>query len=566
MLAVKYTSVAVVIPVVSVYTVVVALSAAVIGLLAVWLYRQYSVNSGSELSEDDKDPDLIRPFLLMLVVFVASALGYAFVTVTGPSELGLGLATVVLASVPWTIFALRYTGRGYLVTRFRIGLFTPLVLIIAVLMAIPVMTERSPDILPQSVRLAVAFAQLGIVGVVFVMVGFILVATYRHESLALASGAVVAIPIGIFLIVSQVTRPSVPVFSTTLLTSSYVILAVTLVLSVTRYDVLSVRPGTSIIGERLIVDKMDEAVFVVDRGGDIARTNETAEQMFGADVKGKQFADVLGCPASGLSETSTIERWTEDGRMRFDPRISELTNSQGRTLGNAVTLLNVTQREIRRQRIEVLNRILRHNLRNNIDVIKANAEVAANQGQTADEHIRTIVDATENLEGLSIDARRIETVIADSGTATTAVDLRRTIESVVDTVMDKRSEQATVTIEVSPVTIRTNTGLLNFALENIVENAVEHNDSPDPQVEIQSSVTGTCVQIRVEDNGPGIPESERAVLATGREDSLTHAKSLGLWGIKWAVETLGGDLSFGDSELGGAAVCIEIPQSEPENV
>jgi len=501
----------------------------------------------------------------MLVVFVVSALGYALVTVNGPSELGLGLATVVLASVPWTIFALRYTGRGYLVTRFRIALFMPLVLIIAVLMAIPVITERSPAIFPQSVRLAVAFAQLGIVGVIFITVGFILVATYRHESLTLASGAVVVIPIGVFLIVSQVTRPSVPVFSTTVVTISYVILAVTLVLSVTRYDVLSIRPGTSIIGERLIVEKMDEAVFVVDPRGDIARTNETAERMFGADVTSKKFADVLGCRVSDLSETSTIERWTEDGRMRFDPRISELTTSQGRTLGNTVTLLDVTQREIRRQRIEVLNRILRHNLRNNIDVIKANAEVAADEGQGADEYLRTIVDATENLEGLSIDARRIEKLITDSGISTTSVNLKEITEAVVDTVMDTRDEQATVTIDVSPTTVRTNTGLLKFILENVIENAVEHNDNPNPQVEIQGTVTETGVRISVEDDGPGIPESERAVLATGREDPLKHATSLGLWSTKWAVETLGGDLSFGDSDLGGAAVRIEVPESELRN-
>jgi hypothetical protein len=37
---------------------------------------------------------------------------------------------------------------------------------------------------------------------------------------------------------------------------------------------------------------------------------------------------------------------------------------------------------------------------------------------------------------------------------------------------------------------------------------------------------------------------------------------MGLWGTKWAVETLGGTLSIGESDLGGAAVCLELPGSD----
>lgn len=565
LLDVEYVRVTELLPVVSSYTVFSGLSAMVIGLLAVSLYRQYAVDSGSETVDSSRHPDLVRPFLLLLVVFVVSAFSYALVTIDGPSELGLGLATVVLVSVPWSIFALRYAGRGYLVTRFRIALFATPVLVVAVLMAVPVMTGVRTEAIPESVQLAISFAQLGIVGVVFVTVGFILFATYRHGTRTLASGVVVVLPVALLLFVSQVTRPDVPVFSTTLLTSSYVVLTVTLVISVTHYDVLSTRPGTGMIGERLVVEKMDEAVLVVGRQGDIVRANETAEQVFGPAIEGEQFADVFGRPVMDLSETDTIEQWTEHGRMRFDPRISALSNSQDRQLGHAITLIDVTDREIRRQRIQVLNRILRHNLRNNVDVIKANAAVAADEDQSADSPFETIFDAAEELEGLSVDARRLQQLITDSETSTTAVEVDSTVEEVVENVMDTRQGQATVTIDVPSVTMRTNRRLLTFALEGVVENAVEHTDSANPRVEIRGSVTETGVRLEVFDDGPGIPESEREVLETGREDPLAHATSMGLWGIKWAVETLGGDLSLGESELGGAAVYIDLPGREAED-
>jgi PAS domain-containing protein len=193
---------------------------------------------------------------------------------------------------------------------------------------------------------------------------------------------VVVLPVAELLFAGQMTRPSAPVISSVVLTAMYVAFAATVVLSVTRYDVLTVRPGTGTLGERLVVEKMDEAVFVVGRQGDVARSNETAERLFGADVEGEQFADVLGCPVAELSGQGTIERWTERGRARFDPRVSTLTSDGGRTLGHAVTLLEVTDREIRQQRIQVLNRILRHNIRNDLDVIRARAEAAADDGRS----------------------------------------------------------------------------------------------------------------------------------------------------------------------------------------
>jgi signal transduction histidine kinase len=545
------------VPVVSVYTLLAAFSAVVVGLLFVQVYRQYADESGPEAATD-RDPDLVVPFLLMLAVFVVSAFGYALVTVDGPSELGFGISTVFLISAPWSVFALRYAGRGYLLTRLRIALLSVTVLFVTAVLSVSVVPGLSTDAVPQALQIAVSFLLLGVLGVVFVVGGLVLLSTYRHGSLTLASGAVVVLPVAELLFAGQVTRPSAPVFSSVVLTVMYVAFAATVVLSVTRYDVLSVRPGTGTLGERLVVEKMDEAVFVVGRQGDVARSNETAERMFGADVEGEQFADVLGCPVAELSGQGTIERWTDRGRARFDPRVSTLTSDGGRTLGHAVTLLEVTDREIRQQRIQVLNRILRHNIRNDLDVIRARAEAAADDGRSVERQVETILDVADGLEGLSADARRIEKLIQRSRGTETTVDLAAVVDGVLDTLQPFPSG-ASVTVDVDPIQVQLNQGLFRFALRNLVANALEHNDSPDPLVEIRGRVTETGVEVVVADDGPGIPEPELAVLETGSEDPLAHATSLGLWGANWAVQTLGGDLSLGTSDLGGAMARIDLP-------
>jgi signal transduction histidine kinase len=565
---ITYVRVTGLIPVVSVYVIFVAPSAVVIGALAVRLYRHSetdfgsgtaSEGPGSEPSDGRRHADLVRPFCLVLAVLSVSAFAYTPFILDGPSELDFGFATAIVVSLPWSVFALRYVGREYLVTRLRIALVSALVLAITVVISIPVLPGFSQESVPESILLVASFLSLGIVAIVFVVGGLVLLTTYRHGGLSLASGAVAVFPVGSLFFIAQLTRPDAPAFSTATLTITYVALAMIIPVSVTRYNVLSVRPGTGTLGERRLVEEMDEAVFVVARRGDVARANETAEELFGDDIEGEPFADVLDCRVTDLAERDTIEWWTERGRKLFDPRVSTLTDSRDRTLGHTVTLLDVTEREIRQQRIQVLNRILRHNIRNDLDVIRARAEAATDDDRSVEDQTDTILDVAEGLEGLSADARRIEKLIRRSRETETAVDLAAVVDRVVDTAIDPSPPGADVTVDVPSARVRLNEGLFRFALGNLLGNALEHTDSPDPRIEIRGRVTDAGIQVVVADDGPGIPESERAVLEAGGEDPLAHATSLGLWGANWAVQTLGGDLFLGSSDLGGTMARIDLP-------
>ncbi|WP_394338989.1 sensor histidine kinase [Halorubrum sp. CSM-61] len=72
------------------------------------------------------------------------------------------------------------------------------------------------------------------------------------------------------------------------------------------------------------------------------------------------------------------------------------------------------------------------------------------------------------------------------------------------------------------------------AIEEGVENAVKHNDSPSPTVRIRvERRDGEWIEIEIEDDGPGIPEHETHVLERG-ETSLKHADRLGIWLMYWS--------------------------------
>jgi signal transduction histidine kinase len=119
---------------------------------------------------------------------------------------------------------------------------------------------------------------------------------------------------------------------------------------------------------------------------------------------------------------------------------------------------------------------------------------------------------------------------------------------------ETRADVPDVTLDVEP-------RLCRYALEQLIENAIEHNDGHAPRLEVSGSETTTGTRLVVADDGPGIPEIERKVITDGTEHDLAHGSSLGLWGVNWAIQTLGGDLSFEASELGGTAVVVDLPES-----
>ncbi|MUV90188.1 histidine kinase, partial [Halapricum sp. CBA1109] len=70
--------------------------------------------------------------------------------------------------------------------------------------------------------------------------------------------------------------------------------------------------------------------------------------------------------------------------------------------------------------------------------------------------------------------------------------------------------------------------------------------------------------LTVADDGPGIPDRERAVLDSGTETQLEHGLGMGLWSINWAVTRVGGDLSVADNDPRGTVVTVRLYGTDPE--
>ena len=103
-------------------------------------------------------------------------------------------------------------------------------------------------------------------------------------------------------------------------------------------------------------------------------------------------------------------------------------------------------------------------------------------------------------------------------------------------------------------------GALLELLGNLLENAYRLCIS---RIRVSATVTAGMCDLLVEDDGPGVPQSQRQrIIGRGERLDTTHpGQGIGLSVVRDIVESYGGELSLGDSALGGAAFRIRL-QSE----
>lgn len=490
---------------------------------------------------------LARPFAAVCGMVAVVGAGYALMWSFADTEIAVLLAALFGVAMPWVVFALRYVGRGGFVTRTRILAGGAVVVATLTIDAIVFFREAVPlgSTVVRAVATVGSVLSLGVLVLVFTVVGLVMFSTYRHDRLSVVHGAVVVLPMTEIVFGFQVTRPSTPELNAVVIGGVFAVVAATLALGVTRFDVLSEPASTRVRGERAALTQTDEAILVVDADERVVRSNRSARRSFGDPTR---LSDAVDDDVAGLESADTITCWTDTGRRVFDPHVSRFRDEYGETLGYTVTLIDVTAREIRRQRLQVLNRILRHNVRNQLDVIRAHAEEAGES---------EVIEGVDRIGRLSEEARRIESLMSRAQTDAQETDVAALVERIVREV----APDADTTVAVPTTQFRLDRAVCEYVLRNLVENAVEHNDNATPRVVVRATETDTGIRFVVADDGPGIPESERAAIETGSEDPLAHATSLGLWGTNWAVGTLGGSMEFTEGELGGTAVVVELPEA-----
>jgi signal transduction histidine kinase len=313
---------------------------------------------------------------------------------------------------------------------------------------------------------------------------------------------------------------------------------------------------------------LETGVVAVDNQGDIVHVNTAALEAVDRDredVLGTPVADVYGDAVAILYPGETTEVTLGDGQAVFEAMASPLRDERyGVNVGRFLLLHDITERQRRIQQLQVLNRVLRHNIRNELNAVIAHAEHACEQVESDPELVGrcldTIVETSYRLTSLSETARQIQTALEPEHRAVTEQDLASLGRRLVSRA---REEYPDVTVEYDgPETMVVEaTTSLQAGLWELVENACVHNDAAEPTVTVAVDRRDRAT-VTIADNGPGIPEHERTVIEIGEETPLEHGLGLGLWLAHWTVEISGGMLSFETNEPRGSVVTVEVAAIE----
>jgi len=338
-----------------------------------------------------------------------------------------------------------------------------------------------------------------------------------------------------------------------------------------------------------------DLIFAKNRDGEYVLANATTAEYYGLssdELEGKSEADVLpnvedseafreddleviesGTPKEITEETLT----TVDG----DTRILQTTKipyqvhdtGEDAVMGYARDITDLKhyeqQLETQRDNLDILNQVVRHDIRNDLQLIQAYAEMLTETeslSETQQQYLSKVTQSATNAVELTTTARDLSDVMLQEGTELEAVSLRQTLETQIDRLRSSQNKIAlTIRGSLPEVKVRADE-LLNGVFRNILNNAVQHNDKAVPEITVQTHVGDETVTIRIADNGRGISDTHKQeIFERGNQGLESEGTGIGLYLIKTLIDRYGGNVWVEDNEPEGSIFAVKIPRATTTN-
>jgi len=337
------------------------------------------------------------------------------------------------------------------------------------------------------------------------------------------------------------------------------------------------------------IESTKNGVAMTDRIGTIEYVNPAFEEITGytqdetigenarfflpegaADVFAEKFWQTMTDRGEWDGEV-VIER-KDAQRCVVNATATAIYSDNGMIEGFVIVMNDVTERIQREQELQtrkeeldllrqILTRYLRHNLRNDLNVIHGYGKLLDESGGISvaqQQWIEKILGTTDRLIGKSDTARMYSTLL-EQKSELAVYDLSEIVTDVTNALREKYPEVVFDTEVADACPIQAREGIRQAVME-LIKNAAQHNDAHSAHVRVEvRNIHGG--QLLIEDNGPGIPDIERASLERGDETQITHSQGIGLWLSKWVIEAVNGKLSI-ETPDHGTRVTVDFPSQK----
>ncbi len=256
--------------------------------------------------------------------------------------------------------------------------------------------------------------------------------------------------------------------------------------------------------------------------------------------------------------TTEVRNYRKDGTPFWNRVSIAPVYAGGDELSNYIGFQEtVTERKQREQQLQVLDRILRHNLRNKVSIIRSRAEtIHSNREDGVSVHTDHIVETCDELMDIAEKERLITQSLSEQRQQEKQLGL--TLRQAA-TNANRDYPDASIDIDCPGDLVLSTSPYIEYALEELLTNAVGHADTSSPEATVTVTPGDETVRIEIEDAGPSIPAMERDVLHGHERTPLYHGGGLGLWFVNLVVTQSGGTIQVEDNERDGNTVRLELP-------
>lgn len=247
----------------------------------------------------------------------------------------------------------------------------------------------------------------------------------------------------------------------------------------------------------------------------------------------------------------------------FEDNEKIVLSELGATIWFAINYVNIYDQ------MEVLNRILRHDIRNYANVISGRGElVKEHVNQEGGKHLEKLLQVTDNIVQLTEHSRELAEATSNFSLQLERIELIQTVRSEIESfrqVEEKCNVSLSVECDADEVYVEANQ-MLSSLIRNLLDNAVKHNDKQNPCVNTKiETVDRHTARIEVADNGVGIPDDQKEdILAFGMKGSKSSGTGIGLYLVKTLVDQYNGDIWVEDNQPEGTVFSVHLQRHKEE--
>jgi PAS domain S-box-containing protein len=299
---------------------------------------------------------------------------------------------------------------------------------------------------------------------------------------------------------------------------------------------------------------------------------ENCRFLQGEDTDPEKVARMREAIEANESVQVTLRNYRKDGTMFWNEvTLSPLHDGEGEPRYYVGFQQDATARkeyelELEEQRddLELLNEMVRHDIRNDLQLVRGYAELL--KGQVEEEgtdHLDTVLEASSDAVALTRSAGELSETMLTAEPAVRAVPLTPTLQESVASLRESYPDAVVEVVEPLPdVSVRADE-MLDSVFRNLLRNAVQHNDKAVPEVTVTAEREADRVEIRIADNGPGIPDDQKpTVFGKGEKGLESEGTGIGTYLVKTLVSRYGGDVWIEDNEPEGAVFVVSLPAAE----